>query len=116
MHSVLPALDKCSERVAAPDEKLPGECCLAIRQIPPQTEETLGMRRQASSNCRMGELTFKERPFPRLHCLKAQLPRCTHAALAHAAGAIAVPIRCKHQRRGGSGPFVLSQGAHCEFR
>src|ERR1022692_2931441 len=112
MHSILPALDKCSERVAAPDEKPPGECCLAIRQIPPQTEETLGMRRQASANCRMGELTFKERPFPRLHCLKGQLPWGTHAPLAHTAGAIAVPIWCKHQRRVGSGPFVLGQSAH----
>src|ERR1700728_2659862 len=103
MHSVLPALDKCSERVAAPDEKLPGECRLAIRQIPPQTEETLGMRRQASANCRMGELTFKECPFPRPHCLKAQFPGSAHAALAHAAGAIAVPIRGEHHRGVGSG-------------
>jgi hypothetical protein len=36
VHSVLPALNKGSELVAALDEKLRGERRLAIRQVPPQ--------------------------------------------------------------------------------
>src|SRR5580658_3103217 len=74
------------------------------------------MLSQASADRGMGEFTFKKRPFPRLHCFKAQFPRSAHAALAHAAGAIAVPVRRKHQRGVGSGPLVLGQSAHGEFR
>src|ERR1700722_13222765 len=116
VHSVLPALDKGGERVAAFDEQLRGERFRTARQVPPQSQETLRVCSQLRTNSSMGELAFKERTFPRLHCFKAQSSRDPHTALAHASGPVTIPIRRKHERRLGCRPFALSQGAYRQFR
>ena len=82
-------------------------------------ENPCRMRRQASANCGMGEFAFKERPFPRLHRLKATVSReraCLLPWHTHGRPPSRVPIRGEQQRGVGSGPLVLGQSAHGEFR
>src|SRR5580698_9704784 len=107
MHSVLPALHKPMECVAALHQKLARELSLAPRQIPPHSQEPFRVRRQARADRSMSEFAFKERLFPALHRFEAQFSWCPHTALAHPAACVAVPIRRKHQRRVLSWPFTL---------
>src|SRR5258708_2906197 len=81
VHSVLPALDKCSECVAALHQKLATELSLAPRQIPPQSQEPFRVRRQARADRSMSEFAFKERLFPALHRFEAQFSWCPHTRL-----------------------------------
>src|SRR6266849_5462495 len=112
MHSVLPALHKPMEQIAALYQKLARELSLAPRQVPPQSQEPFWVRRQTRADRSMSEFAFKERLFPALHRFQAQFSWCPHTALAHPAARVAVPIGCKHQRRVRSWPFIFSQGAH----
>src|ERR1044072_7603978 len=91
-HSTLPALEKCSECVAALHQKLARELSLAPRQIPPQSQEPFRVRRQARADRSMSEFAFKERLFPALHRFEAPFLRCVHTALAHPASRVAVPV------------------------
>src|SRR6202030_1074909 len=99
VHSVLPALDKCSECVVALHQKLARELSLAPRQVPPQSQETFWVCCRTRADRGMSEFALEERLFPRLHRFEAQFLRCAHTALAHPAGRVAVPVRGKHQWR-----------------
>src|ERR1700730_11826594 len=112
VHSVLPALHKPIERIAALHQKLARELYLAPRQVPPQSQETFWVCCQSRADRSMSEFAFKERLFPAVHRFEAQFSWCPHTALAHPPARVAVPIGCKHQRRVRSWPFILGQGAH----
>ena len=116
MHSFLPALDKDSQRVAALDEELDRECAsLSARsRHNPRKPSGCVVRRapraawvnSLSKNALSHAFIASRHRFPGTR----MLPWHTRPP------AIAVPIRCEHQRGVGSGPSVLGQSAHREFR